>query len=94
MEPHVGDRLVEFEGKAVIHPEFQSSSSSRIEEAPVMSPKSVTDESQSRMRALWNSVMCKAMEVPQGYQNVAVLIIKWTEKLDELKSADEVSLSI
>ncbi|KAL9121409.1 MAG: hypothetical protein Q9187_002035 [Circinaria calcarea] len=90
MEPHVGDRLVNFEGKAVIHTELQSGSSSRIEEAQVMSPKSVTDESQSKMRAQWNSVMCKAMEVPQGYQNVAVLIVKWTEQLDELKSADEV----
>ena len=95
MEPHAGDRIVNFEGAAIIHTEANDSSKAisqcHMEEAPVLSESSVTDETQSKMRAQWNSVMCKEMQVPQGYQNVAVLIIKWTEELDELHSADEVS---
>ena len=97
MEPHAGDRIVNFEGAAIIHTEPNESSKaitqSHMEETPVLSESTVTDEIQSKMRAQWNSVMCKEMQVPQGYQNVAVLIIKWTEKLDELHSADEVSSS-
>jgi hypothetical protein len=51
----------------------------------------VTDEDNSKMQVCWNETMCKEMNIPEGYQNVAVLIIKWTEELDQLKSGREVS---
>lgn len=56
-----------------------------------MSPTGVTDEDNSKMQVCWNRAMCKEMHIPEGYQNIAVLIIKWTEELDQLKSGDEVS---
>ncbi len=51
----------------------------------------VTDEDNSKMEVWWNKAMCAEMDIPEGYQNVAVLIIKWIEELDELKTGDEVS---
>jgi hypothetical protein len=45
----------------------------------------------SKLGICWNKAMCKEMRIPEGYQNVAVLIIKWAEKVDQLKSKDEVS---
>jgi hypothetical protein len=51
----------------------------------------VSDEENSKMQVWWNKTMCDEMKIPEGYQNVAVLIIKWTEELDELKTGDEVS---
>ena len=51
----------------------------------------VTDEDNARMQVLWNKKMCEEMNIPEGYLNVGVLIIKWVEKLDQLKSGDEVS---
>ena len=50
----------------------------------------VTDEENSKMQVIWDQAMCKEMEILEGYQNVAVLIIKWTEELDHVKSGDEV----
>src|SRR5215471_13947184 len=51
----------------------------------------ITDEENSKMQVWWNKAMCDEMEIPEGYQNVAVLIIKWIEELDELKTGAEVS---
>ena len=52
--------------------------------------ESVTDEISSeenmKLRMSWNSTMCKVMQIPEGYQDIAVLMIKWTEKLDEFKA--------
>ena len=45
----------------------------------------------SRMQLQWNEAKCKNMDLPEGYQTVAVLIIKWCEELDELNCAGEVS---
>lgn len=50
----------------------------------------VTDEENSKMQVIWDQAMCKEMQIPSGYQNVAVLIIKWTEELDQVKSGSEV----
>lgn len=52
--------------------------------------ESVTDEINSeenmKLRMSWNSTMCKVMQIPEGYQDIAVLMIKWTDKLDEFKA--------
>ena len=52
--------------------------------------ESVTDEINSeenmKLRMSWNSTMCKVMQIPEGEQDIAVLMIKWTDKLDEFKA--------
>lgn len=58
-----------------------------------MAVDGVSIEEQTEMGTQWDNTMLREMEVPQGYQDVAVLIIKWCEALDELKSADEVVLN-
>ncbi|EON62310.1 hypothetical protein W97_01531 [Coniosporium apollinis CBS 100218] len=57
------------------------------------SSTSVTDEessARSRVQNVWDSAVNKSMKVPDTYEDVAVLIIKWDEKLDELKCGPEV----
>jgi len=34
--------------------------------------------------------MRQGMKIGEGYQNVAVLIIKWADEIDQLQTADEV----
>jgi hypothetical protein len=53
--------------------------------------RGVTDEDNAKMQVWWNKAMCNEMNIPEGYLNVAVLIIKWIKGLDQLKSEDEVS---
>lgn len=42
------------------------------------------------MRMWWNEAIAKNMNLPEGYEQVAVLIIKWADELDELKTKAEV----
>ena len=49
------------------------------------------DKLNSKLGICWNKAMRKEMRIPEGYQNVAVLIIKWAEKVDQLNSKDEVN---
>jgi hypothetical protein len=90
-----GGGYVNFIGAAVVQDEPQCDSP---DVAPPLvggpretSTHGVTDEDNSKMQVCWNRVMCEEMNIPEGYQNVAVLIIKWIEELDQLKSGNEVS---
>jgi hypothetical protein len=42
------------------------------------------------MRMWWNEAIAKNMNLPEGYEQVSVLIIKWADELDELKTKAEV----
>jgi hypothetical protein len=42
------------------------------------------------MRMWWNEAIAKNMNLPEGYEQVSVLIIKWADELDELKTRAEV----
>jgi len=48
-------------------------------------------DEESRLQTCWTAAMEKEMGVPHGYQNAAVLLIRWCDELDELKCGDEVS---
>lgn len=48
------------------------------------------DEHMSRLQLYWNDAITRNMDVPEGYAQVAVLIIKWAEHLDDLNTGDEV----
>lgn len=43
------------------------------------------------MRTHWEECIGRDMHLPDGYSHVAVLLIKWADELDELKTAEEVS---
>ena len=45
-----------------------------------------TTEENMRIRMCWNKVMCGETQIPKGYQNIAVLIVKWNDELDQLES--------
>lgn len=45
------------------------------------------------MRMWWNEAIAQNMHLPEGYAKVAVLIIKWADELDELKTKAEVCLT-
>jgi uncharacterized glyoxalase superfamily protein PhnB len=47
-------------------------------------------ERAEQMQTWWNKAMKKHMNQPNGYANVAVLLIKWADELDELKTRKEV----
>ncbi|KAL9094997.1 MAG: hypothetical protein Q9165_002599 [Trypethelium subeluteriae] len=38
----------------------------------------------------WQDAMCRYMSIPTGYQDVAVLLIRWDDNIDELKCANQV----
>jgi len=46
-----------------------------------------------QMRTWWDEAIGKNLHLPDGYSHVAVLLIKWADELDELKTADEVCWS-
>jgi hypothetical protein len=63
-------------------------------EQPNLSDKDAEKQAQAEdMRTWWNTEMKKHMNQPDGYARVAVLLIKWADELDELKTKKEVRLS-
>lgn len=45
----------------------------------------------AEMQMWWEEAIGRNMDLPEGYDKVAVLLIKWADELDELKTAAEVS---
>lgn len=43
----------------------------------------------AEMQEWWTEAVARNMDLPEGYQKVAVLIIKWADELDELKTGGE-----
>lgn len=48
-------------------------------------------ERAAEMQNWWAEAIARNMDLPEGYSHVAVLIIKWADDLDELKTGEEVS---
>jgi len=65
----------------------------QLVEQPNPSSQDIDDqESAEEMRMWWNNEMRKHMNQPEGYAKVAVLLIKWADELDDIKTKDEVGL--
>lgn len=45
---------------------------------------------QSKMQGWWDQSISKNMGLPDGYQHVSVLLIKWHDEIDQLEVAQEV----
>lgn len=62
--------------------------------SPSVSPhgSNDADHKDANLREVWQNTMCRNWKIPNGYQNVAVLLIRWDDSVDELNCADQVSL--
>jgi hypothetical protein len=48
----------------------------------------------AEMQMWWDEAMGRNFDLPDGYAKVAVLLIKWDDELDELKTRAEVCVSL
>ncbi|MCJ1379747.1 hypothetical protein MMC17_002850 [Xylographa soralifera] len=90
----IGGKVVNFTGAALVQDEAQAvldyERPRSYEEPQPICAAGITAEENSRMRMCWNKAMCGEMKIPEGYQNIAVLIVKWNNEIDQLNSAAEV----
>jgi hypothetical protein len=93
-QPVAGGTRKYFTGSALVtdtpQPATPTAGLETLEYAGDKAPDLVTEDENSKMQMCWNKAMCDEMKLPQGYQNIAVLIIKWDKDIDQLKSASEV----
>lgn len=69
----------------------EDETSLQLVEQPTPSAEDVeVQERAEEMQSWWNNEMKKHMNQPDGYAKVAVLLIKWADELDELKTKKEV----
>lgn len=47
-------------------------------------------ERAAEMQMWWDEAIARNMDLPDGYVKVAVLLVKWADELDELKTRTEV----
>lgn len=74
------------------HTGEESHSTDKLLEPSSTSPTDDDDKQRAdHMRIWWDEAIAKNMSMPEGYTNVSVLIIKWADELDELKTRAEVS---
>jgi hypothetical protein len=69
-----------------------TSSEGKLLEPSSSGPEDDEDKQRAdHMRIWWDEAIAKNMSLPEGYLSVSVLIIKWADELDELKTKAEVS---
>lgn len=54
-------------------------------------PLAPNPEADEKLQRQWNEAICRNMDLPKGYAQVAVLIVKWADHLDDLSTLEEVS---
>lgn len=47
----------------------------------------------AEMQMWWDEAIVRNMDLPEGYEKVAVLLVKWDDELDDLKTRAEVRIS-
>ncbi|KAL5121024.1 hypothetical protein ACEQ8H_000873 [Pleosporales sp. CAS-2024a] len=68
----------------------QDETSTQLVEQPTPTSQDVQEQEHAEeMQRWWNNEMKKHMDQPDGYAKVAVLLIKWADDLDELKTRKE-----
>lgn len=70
--------------------ESGSSDSPKLIEGGSISEDVAYGERAAEMQMWWDEAIVRNMDLPDGYLKVAVLLIKWADQLDELKTRDEV----
>ena len=71
-------------------PQDEETNVSLIEQTNSTTQDVQDQERAEEMQSWWNNEMKKHMNQPDGYAKVAVLLIKWADELDELKTKREV----
>ena len=66
-------------------------STSFFEAKPEQSASDRAEEHLVAMRDWFTEAIAARMDLPSGYQRVAVLLFRWTDELDELRTSNEVS---
>lgn len=70
-----------------------ASQGSRLIEQSSLSPEEAANqEKAAEMQMWWDESISRFMNLPDGYQKVAVLLVKWDDGLDELKTRAEASI--
>lgn len=62
--------------------------------APSDCGTSQDDQDESRLQECWDENIAKNLNLPEGYRDVQVLMIKWADDIDELKTREEVRFVI
>lgn len=76
-------------GSSQAHSPHSSSESPIRSRAQNLTSKSEKDN--SAWQLVWNRTVRQELNLPEGYDRVTVLIIKWKNEIDELKTEKEVS---
>jgi hypothetical protein len=104
MDIDASPRRVNSLANKVIHADFQVTSIEDVPQpgAETLSADNLQESSSTsteddpdklradNMRMWWNEAIARNMNLPEGYSQVSVLIIKWADELDELKTKSEV----
>ncbi|KAF2466508.1 uncharacterized protein BDR25DRAFT_317532 [Lindgomyces ingoldianus] len=69
--------------------EGEASQNSCLSQDSTPPEDAAAQERAAEMQMWWDEAIAKNMNLPDGYQKVAVLLIKWADQLDELKTRDE-----
>ncbi|EUC30454.1 hypothetical protein COCCADRAFT_39314 [Bipolaris zeicola 26-R-13] len=64
-------------------------SDGRMPESTSSAADAEYQERAAEMQNWWAEAIARNMDLPEGYSHVAVLIIKWADDLDELKTGEE-----
>jgi hypothetical protein len=48
------------------------------------------DQQESKLQKCWDKSIAKHMDLPDGYHNIHVLMVKWHDDIDQLRVASEV----
>ena len=70
---------------------FETTLSEERESKLKQSASDSMQEHSLAMQGWWAEAMARKLWIPAGYTSVAVLLLKWTDELDELTNGDEVS---
>jgi hypothetical protein len=73
-------------------PKHDETSVQLVEQSQPCTQDVEEQERAEEMQTWWNNEMKKHMNQPDGYAKVAVLLIKWDDELDELKTRKEVCM--
>lgn len=78
-------------GATLSGPDESDSKHRLVEAKSEKSARDRTEEHLVAMRDWFTEAIAARMDLPSGYQRVAVLLFRWTDELDELRTSNEVS---
>jgi hypothetical protein len=90
---HADIRVQAIDDDNGVGPKQDETSGQLVEQSQTCTQDAEEQERSEEMQSWWKNEMRKHMDQPDGYTSVAVLLIKWADELDELKTKKEVGLT-